>query len=210
MTGKRIRGESMTQTTSETPGAQDDVEQRVLAVIARAMDRPVSDVKGTSSLELDLGAQSLDYLDIAFALEREFRIQFPRADFMQRASDHFGEENLVKNGVITDLGLRLLAKGMPELDPSALKPGLKVTEVRKMFVVATFIRVVKQLLEAKAAMNRTCPDCGAMMNESQSLPEFICPACNKSVQLPGGDDVLFDHFIALSDAVAADAGSQPG
>jgi len=200
----------MTQTTSETPGAQDDVEQRVLAVIARAMDRPVSDVKGTSSLELDLGAQSLDYLDIAFALEREFRIQFPRADFMQRASDHFGEENLVKNGVITDLGLRLLAKGMPELDPSALKPGLKVTEVRKMFVVATFIRVVKQLLEAKAAMNRTCPDCGAMMNESQSLPEFICPACNKSVQLPGGDDVLFDHFIALSDAVAADAGSQPG
>ena len=200
----------MTQTTSETPGAQDDVEQRVLAVIARAMDRPVSDVKGTSSLELDLGAQSLDYLDIAFALEREFRIQFPRADFMQRASDHFGEENLVKNGVITDLGLRLLAKGMPELDPSALKPGLKVTEVRKMFVVATFIRVVKQLLEAKAAMNRTCPDCGARMNESQSLPEFICPACNKSVQLPGGDDVLFDHFIALSDAVAADAGSQPG
>ena len=200
----------MTQTTSETPGAQDDVEQRVLAVIARAMDRPVSDVKGTSSLELDLGAQSLDYLDIAFALEREFRIQFPRADFMQRASDPFGEENLVKNGVITDLGLRLLAKGMPELDPSALKPGLKVTEVRKMFVVATFIRVVKQLLEAKAAMNRTCPDCGAMMNESQSLPEFICPACNKSVQLPGGDDVLFDHFIALSDAVGADAGSQPG
>ena len=200
----------MTQTTVETPGAQDDVEQRVLAGIARAMDRPVSDVKGTSSLELDLGAQSLDYLDIAFALEREFRIQFPRADFMQRASDHFGEENLVKNGVITDLGLRLLARGMPELDPSALKPGLKVTEVRKMFVVATFIRVVKQLLEAKAAMNRTCPDCGAMMNESQSLPEFICPACNKSVQLPGGDDVLFDHFIALSDAVGADAGSQPG
>jgi acyl carrier protein len=201
----------MTQTTLEDPdGAQDDVERRVLAVIARAMDRPVSEVTMMSSLELDLGAQSLDYLDIAFALEREFRIQFPRADFLQRASDHFGEENLVKNGVVTDLGLRLLAKGMPELDPSALKPGLKVADVRKMFVVATFIRVVKQLLEAKAAMDRTCPDCGTTMNESQSLPEFICPACGRSVPQTPGDDVLFDHFIAVSDAVSADVGSQPG
>jgi len=201
----------MPQTTFETKdGVPDDVEQRVLAVIARAMDRPVSEVKPTSSLELDLGAQSLDYLDIAFALEREFRIQFPRADFLQRASDHFGEENLVKNGVITDFGLKLLAKGMPELDPAALKPGLKVTEIRPMFIVATFVRVVKQLLAAKAATDRTCPDCGATMNESQSLPEFVCPACGKSVPLRSGDDLLFDHLIALTDAVAADAGNRRG
>src|SRR5580704_17362406 len=124
----------------------DDVERRVLEVIARAMDRPVSEVTPTSSLEDDLGAQSLDYLDIAFSLEREFRIQFPRADFMQRASDQFGEEKLVRDGVITDFGLQLLARGMPELNPADLKSGLRVSEVRNMFVVATFIRVVKQLL----------------------------------------------------------------
>jgi acyl carrier protein len=181
----------------------DDVERRVLQVIAKAMDRPVSEVKPTSSMELDLGAESLDYLDIAFSLEREFRIQFPRADFMQRAGDHFGEENLVKDGVITDLGLRLLARGMPELDPAKLRPGLKVTEVRKMFVVATFVRVVKQLLEAKAQMSRVCPDCGTMMNEAPSLPEFVCPSCGKAVPLPSGDDVLFDHVVALEAADAA-------
>jgi acyl carrier protein len=189
--------------------APDEVERRVLEVIARAMDRPVSEVKPMSSLELDLGAQSLDYLDIAFSLEREFRIQFPRADFLQRASDHFGEENLVKDGVITDFGLKLLAKGMPELDASSLTPGLKVTEVRKMFVVATFVRVVKQLLECKAQMDRACPDCKASMNESPSLPEFVCPACGKSVPLPSGDDVLFDHLIGLTGAVEADGGGRP-
>jgi acyl carrier protein len=181
-----------------------DVEQRVLAVIARAMDRPVSEVKPSSSLEFDLGAQSLDYLDIAFSLEREFRISFPRTDFMQRAADHFGEENLVQNGVITDLGLRLLAKGMPELDPAALRPGLKVTEVREMFVVATFIRVVQQLLLAKAAMDRTCPDCGATMNESESLPEFVCPSCGKSVALRSGDDIMFEHVVGVARAVQAE------
>jgi acyl carrier protein len=200
----------MPETTFDaTDSTGDPVAQRVLAVIARAMDRPIEEVKPSSSLELDLGAQSLDYLDIAFALEREFRIQFPRADFLQRAADHFGEETLVKNGVISDFGLRLLAKGMPELDPAALRSGLKVTEIRPMFVVATFIRVVKQLLEAKAGMDRTCPACGTTMNESLSLPEFVCPACAKSMALPSGDDLLFEHLLAVSEAAKADAGAQP-
>ncbi len=199
----------MTETdTTRGAAAPANVEQRVLEIIAKAMDLPVSEVKPSSSLESDLGAQSLDYLDIAFSLEREFRISFPRADFMERAAGHFGEENLVRNGVITDLGLRLLAKGMPELDPAVLTPGLKVTEVRNMFVVATFIRVVQQLLTAKAAMDRTCPDCGATMNESASLPEFICPSCAKSVPLPSGDDVMFDHVVRVAGAVQADTSNE--
>jgi acyl carrier protein len=180
-----------------------DVERRVLEVIARAMDCPVSDVKPTSSLEADLGAQSLDYLDIAFSLEREFRIQFPRADFLQRASDHFGEENLVKDGVITDFGLQLLAKGMPEIDPAQLKPGLKVTEVRRMFIVATFVRVVQQLLAHKAEMDPNCPKCGAVLEESASLPEFSCPACKTVVPVPGGDDILFEHLLSVEAAAKA-------
>jgi acyl carrier protein len=180
-----------------------DVERRVLEVIAKAMDRPVSEIHPSTTLEGDLGAQSLDYLDIAFSLEREFRIQFPRADFLQRASDHFGEENLVSNGVITPLGLKLLATGMPELDPSKLKLGLKVTEVRQMFIVATFIRVVLQLLESKAQLDRSCPKCGAEMTESPTLPEFLCTTCGDSVPLPSGDEVLFQHVLAVERSAAA-------
>jgi acyl carrier protein len=198
----------MAEAGSGVPVAVDSVEQKVLEIIARAMDRPVSEVRPDSLLEGDLGAQSLDFLDIAFSLEREFQIQFPRADFLQRASDHFGEENLVRNGVITDFGLKLLAQGMPELDPAQLTSGLKVTEVRTMFVVGTFVRVVKQLLENKAGMDRTCPQCKAQMEESKSLPEFICPACGKSVPLPSGDDVLFQHLINLQHSVNAEAAKQ--
>jgi acyl carrier protein len=119
--------DGVTVNTQSAQPPRDDVEARVSAVIARAMDCPVSDVSPSSSLEEDLGAQSLDFLDIAFSLEREFRIQFPRADFLQRASDHFGEENLMKDGVVTPFGLKLLALGMPEIDAERLKPGLRVT-----------------------------------------------------------------------------------
>jgi acyl carrier protein len=183
----------------------DEVEHKVIEVIARSMDRPVSEVTPTSSLEMDLGAQSLDYLDIAFSLEREFRIQFPRTDFFQRASDHFGEDSLAKDGVITDFGLRLLTVGMPELDVTQLKPGLRVDEVRRMFTVATFVRVTKQLLESKANANRTCPKCGVQMEDSPTLPEFVCPACQTSMPLPPGDDVLFQHLLSVEQAAKAQA-----
>src|SRR4051812_3904214 len=121
-----------TQALERVSDQDADVERRGLFFISKGKDRPVSEVNPGASLELDLGAQSLDYLDIAFSLEREFKIQFPRSDFMQRASDHFGEENLVRDGVITDFGLQLLARGMPELNPAELKSGLKVNDVRKM------------------------------------------------------------------------------
>jgi acyl carrier protein len=194
--------------TSEPVMADAEVERRVLEVIARSMDRPVSEVTPMSSLEMDLGAQSLDYLDIAFSLEREFRIQFPRTDFFQRASDHFGEQNLAKDGVITDLGLKLLAVGMPELDPTQLKPGVRVDEVRRMFTVATFVRVTRQLLQGKANADRTCPKCGTRMEESPTLPEFVCPACQTSVSLPAGDDVLFEHLLSVERAAKAEVGDQ--
>jgi acyl carrier protein len=189
------------------PRPVDDVNSRVLEVIARAMDRPVSDVSPSSSLEGDLGAQSLDFLDIAFSLEREFRIQFPRTDFLQRASDHFGEANLVKDGVVTPFGLQLLVLGMPEIDPAKLKPGLRVNELQKMFTVATFIRVVRKLLESKARMDRRCPNCKAEMTEASALPEFVCNACQTVVRVPSGDEVLFRHLLAVAQQVT-DSGKE--
>jgi acyl carrier protein len=196
--------------TTELLVTDEEVEHRVLEVIARSMDRPVSEVTPASSLEMDLGAQSLDYLDIAFSLEREFRIQFPRTDFFQRASDHFGEESLAKDGVITDLGLRLLTVGMPELDTTQLKPGLRIDEVRRMFTVATFVRVTNQLLQSKANADRTCPKCGTRMEDSPTLPEFLCPSCQTSVPLPPGDDVLFEHLLSVERTAKAQIASQGG
>jgi len=186
--------------------SKEDVEKRVLQVIAKAMDRAVSEIKPTSTLEGDLGAQSLDYLDIAFSLEREFRIQFPRTDFLQRAGERLGEENLVRDGVVTDFGLKLLAKGMPELDSSRIKPGLKVNELSQIFTVTTFIRVVIQLLESKAKMDRKCPKCGEMMAESSALPEFVCSACGNSVPLPSGDEILSQHVLSIEQEIGSAAG----
>jgi acyl carrier protein len=178
---------------------QSVLEEKVIAAVAKALDLKREEVTLSSSLQDDLGAESLDYLDIAFQLERDFNVQFPRADLLQRASDHFGEDSLVNDGVVTDLGLRLLRKGMPEVDPERFRPGLRAIEVANMFTVWTFVRVLDRLVVAKGQMSRQCPKCSGELVESANLPEFVCASCGHVVPLPSGDAVLYQDLLELSD-----------
>jgi acyl carrier protein len=156
-------------------------------------------VKLTSSLQHDLGAESLDYLDIAFRLEREYKVHFPREDLLARAAEFFGgADNLVQAGVVTDVGLKMLRTAMPEVDPAMLKTGLRAEQVPGLFTVGTFARVLDRLLAAKETMSRVCPKCGATMQDSNLLPEMSCAACQTTVPFPTGDEVMFQELVRLS------------
>jgi acyl carrier protein len=179
------------------PITVEAVEPIVKRVVARALDLDESEVDASASLQLDYNAQSLDMLDISFALEREFKAPFPQTDLIQRASLHVDEEKLVQKGVITDLGLELLIAGMPEAERGRIKPGFKAVDVVSLITVTTFTRLVVRLLEAKAEFPRECPKCGAQTQESDSMPEFECPACGDVRPLPSGDDVLFNDVMAV-------------
>lgn len=200
----------MSEEVAQANPQDGDIDRRVLAIVAEALDADPETVTAQTSLEADLGAESLDFLDIAFMLEREFNVRFPRTDFLERAADHFGEENLVKGEVISPLGLKLLAKGMPELDPEQLKPGLKVTDVRRMIVAGTFVRVTKRLMEARQTLDPNCPKCGTKMDESSSIPELDCPSCGEVTPFPSGDDFLFQDMLALEDDVRGPASEPAG
>ncbi|MFY9823750.1 MAG: acyl carrier protein [Thermoanaerobaculia bacterium] len=171
------------------------IEQRVLEAVAKALDLRPAQVSLSDSLRDDLDAESLDYLDIVFQLEREFKVQFPRNDLLQRASEHFGEEALVKDDVVTDLGLEVLRRGMNEIGPEHLRPGLRASEITGLFTVRTFVRVLDRLLAAKEQMSRVCADCGGVLVDSPSLPELVCAGCNRAVPLPAGDAVLLQDLL---------------
>lgn len=179
------------------------LEDKVLQAVASALDLDPGRVTLTASLQHDLGAESLDYLDIAFTLERSFKVHFPREDLLVRAGEHFGEQNLVDKGVVTALGLRMLQHAAPEIDPEALRPGLRATDVPGLFRVQTFVRVLDRLLAAKESLSTICPHCQATLAESPTLPEFVCPGCNASVPFPSGDDVMFQDLVSLRRDVEA-------
>jgi acyl carrier protein len=181
----------------------DSVAQKVRMVVAKSLDIDPERVQLSASLVDELGAQSLDMLDMAFMLEREFRISFPRTDILERAVAHFGEETLVRDGVVTAFGLRLLRRGMPELDATRLQPGLPAADVVRMVTVQTFVRIVLRLLEAKQQFPRECPVCRVAAEESDVMPELVCPMCGAVRPFPSGDETLLQDLIALADGLEA-------
>jgi len=178
---------------------REKLEESVVRAVASALELEPEEVNLDSSLQHNLGAESLDYLDIAFTIEREYKVHFPREDLLRRAGEHFGESNLVEGNIVSDLGLRMLRAAMPEIDPTVLKPGLLAHQVPGLFTVDTFVRVLDRLLYAKEEMSRECPECGGELRASDSLPEFECAKCGATLPYPSGDNVMFEELIRLSD-----------
>lgn len=92
----------------------------------------------------ELGAESLDLLDIVYRLERAFGIKIPRGNIEAEARQATDGEYEV-DGVLTDKAIKQLREHMPEVDPAEWKPGLTVKDIPRLFVVETFVNLVLRL-----------------------------------------------------------------
>ena len=99
----------------------------------------------------DLGAESLDFLDIAFRLERAFDLKIPRGGIQQRSAEGIEDEYEI-DGKLTPLALEKLREVMPEVDPSELCEGLTAKDIPRLFLVETFFNLVVHLLGEKGAL----------------------------------------------------------
>lgn len=117
------------------------VEQQVREVVAEALARDVSEVKLETILMGDLGAESLDFLDIVFKLERAFDIQITRGEMERAARGNMSDEEFAPGGVISEAGLARLRELMPEA-AQRIQPGLRPAQILSLFSVRTFVNLV--------------------------------------------------------------------
>ena len=69
-----------------------EIEARVLAIVADALDQPAEQVTLDSSLVDDLGAESIDFLDIVFRLESAFGLKIPEEEIWEGSFDGVGDD----------------------------------------------------------------------------------------------------------------------
>src|SRR5271170_3230465 len=91
---------------------QDEIYTKVSATLVEALNVDEEEIKPTSTLQGDLGAESIDFLDIVFRLEREFGIKIPRGELFPE-SIFQGDPDFVANGKVTEKGLAELRTKMP-------------------------------------------------------------------------------------------------
>ena len=125
-----------------------EIFQGVRAAFAEALGLDDDEVEYDATIIEELGAESLDLLDIVFRLERTFDIQIPRGGFeleTRMTPEGPGEVD----GRLTLAGCTQLRRLMPEVPPDEITVGLKVSELGTVFRVATFYHIVESLLAAK-------------------------------------------------------------
>jgi len=131
--------------------ADPEVWGKVRTAFAEALGREEDEVELQHKIIEELDAESLDFLDIAFRLERAFDIKIPRGGIENTAKAGMGDEVYEIDGVLTEAAITRLREAMPEVDPAEFPAGLRVTEVAERFRVATFYNLVVHLLNEKAA-----------------------------------------------------------
>jgi acyl carrier protein len=107
-------------------------------------------VQPTSRLIADLGAESIDFLDLVFQLEKEFAIKIPRGQLEKNARGDLSESEFEQNGVLTDKGVVALKSYLSEVPADYFKSTIKTNEIPTLFTVETFCKLVESALEAKA------------------------------------------------------------
>ena len=128
---------------------QDEIYTKVSATLVEALNVDEDEIKPSSTLQGDLGAESIDFLDIVFRLEREFGIKIPRGELFPE-SIFQGDPEFVQNGKVTDRGLSELRSRMPFADLSEFEKNPEVSHISDLFTVDLITRYIEGKLQGSA------------------------------------------------------------
>jgi acyl carrier protein len=128
---------------------QDDVYGKVKEAFMEALGVEDDEIDPSSKIFDDLGAESLDLLEIVYLLEHAFDIKIPRDGVREASRQDIDPSDYEVDGVLTDLALTKLREIMPEVDPGEIVPGLTANEIPRLFRLQTFVNIVVELLQEK-------------------------------------------------------------
>lgn len=127
-----------------------DVYPKVRGIIAEVLVIDEEEIQLNSRLIGDLGAESIDFLDLVFQLEKEFKIKIPRGQLEKNARGDLAEDEFEKGGTLTPAGLQALKNYLSEVPVDQFKANLKVNEIPMLFTVETFCKLVVAAVQQQA------------------------------------------------------------
>jgi len=128
------------------------VYPKVAETMADALGCEVDDIKLDVSLIEGLDAESIDFLDMVFRLERTFKIKIPRGKIIDNARGDLPEAEFEQKGLVTDKGLAQLKAYLSEIPQERFKNPMKVADIPRLFTPETFCKlVIRAQREAQVA-----------------------------------------------------------
>ena len=120
----------------------DAVFPKVAETMADALGADVEDIKPKVSLIEGLDAESIDFLDMVFRLERAFKIKIPRGKIVENARGDLPEAEFEQKGIVTEKGMAQLRTYLSEVPADRFKTPMKVVDIPRLFTPETFCKLV--------------------------------------------------------------------
>jgi acyl carrier protein len=127
---------------------RDEIYAKVKDVLVDALGVDDEDVTPNAVIRDDLGAESIDFLDIMFRLEKAFGIKIPRGEMMPENLQN--DPELVQDGKVTAKGIAMLKEKMPHSDFSEFEKDPRLDAMSKLFTVDAVVNYVERKLSGKA------------------------------------------------------------
>lgn len=169
--------------------SDSDVLERFSRIVAKSLRVEPVRVTPDASLTTDLGAESLDLIEITMETESEFNIWLPEKNILETASDVFGHDVLYKDGFLTDAGKDLLRRRMPEADQHLFQGEVSVEALTTYFLqVKSWVRMIQNLASHTPSH---CDACGAALAPIAGF-RMKCGQCGAEVTLRSGEELNRD------------------
>ena len=126
--------------------SRDEIFEKVKDVLENALGVDPEDVTMEATLIGDLGAESIDFLDISFKLEQEFSIKIDQGELFPE--NLMSDDTLVEDGKLTDKAMDILRERMPHVDFSKLDADRRVNQLSEVFTVESLVDFIDRKLQA--------------------------------------------------------------
>lgn len=123
---------------------RDEILEKISGALEDALGVDPDEVTPDAKLQKDLGAESIDMLDISFKLEQTFGIKIPQGDlFPENVSQN---PEYVQNGKVTEAGLAEMKAKLPHVDFTEFEKDPKLKNIWDLFTVDVLVRFVERKL----------------------------------------------------------------
>jgi len=123
---------------------ETEVFDKLLPLLQEVTGARAEEVTMASNLMEDLGAESIDLLDLSFLIEETFGITIEADEFERQARRQIPGGEYERDGVLTPEALAELQKALPEVPPGKFRPGLRKIEVPSVLNVAAFVHLIQR------------------------------------------------------------------
>ena len=119
----------------------DEIFDSVKEILIDALACDDDEVSETATLVGDLGAESIDFLDIVFNLEQNFSIEIPRSELFPE--DILTNDEFVTDGNVTEAGLAALGERMPFINLSNFRMDPRVQDFGNLMTVGDLCKYIE-------------------------------------------------------------------